>query len=240
MTEPTIFIVYHKPCELFNLPKNYKKIQAGTDCKYIRCSCSDDIIEKKSNNNEFFKNMDFYDNNGKNISAENYNTSLLSIYYYIYHNLMFGDDEYIGFCHYRRLIFTPPDYKKYDILINSYIDLEICKNISVEKYFCNREIVINDSIFRNHFKTNFPKEYEEFNIFQKELIQNLLLGEIFVMKWYLFKQFFEQLYKIHSKLYIYREYCTSYAHNFELIVSFVIWKLCKNNKYINNFKCLIF
>ena len=43
---PTIFVVFHKPCEIFNLPNNYKKIQAGVDCNLIRCSNSDKVIEK--------------------------------------------------------------------------------------------------------------------------------------------------------------------------------------------------
>ena len=240
MTEPIIYIVFHKPCEIFNLPNNYKKIQAGVDCNLIRCSNSDKVIEKSFIHTDFFKQMDYYDNNGDNISQMNYNTSLLSVYYYIYHNLTFEDNNHIGFCHYRRLIFTPPDYKNYDILINSYIDINSFKNISVENYFYNREIIIENNPFRDQFKRYFPNEFEEFKVFQKELIQNVLLGEIFVMKWYLFKQFFEQMYKIHLIMYKYQSYCSSYAHNLELIISFVIWKLCKNNKYINNFKCLLF
>jgi hypothetical protein len=65
-----MFVVYHKPWELFNLPNNYKKIQVGKECKLMRV---ENRIELKITdvNDPFFQQMDYYDNTGDNISEYN-------------------------------------------------------------------------------------------------------------------------------------------------------------------------
>lgn len=47
---------------------------------------------------------DFYDNKGDNISEKNPNRCEMTAHYWIWKNRMDTDDEYIGVCHYRRLL----------------------------------------------------------------------------------------------------------------------------------------
>lgn len=47
---------------------------------------------------------DFYDNTGDNISDKNPNRCEMTAHYWVWKNRLSTDDEYVGICHYRRLL----------------------------------------------------------------------------------------------------------------------------------------
>lgn len=47
---------------------------------------------------------DFYDNTGDNISEKNPNRCEMTAHYWVWKNRMETDDEYVGICHYRRIL----------------------------------------------------------------------------------------------------------------------------------------
>ena len=119
MHSPTIIIIYHKPWEIYNLPSNYKKIQIGKKCKVERKEIL--YVDKTINvNDPFFALMDYCDDTRNNISDITAWISEYSAMYWVWKNLKFNNDDYIGFCHYRRISFYPPDYKNYDIIQLNY------------------------------------------------------------------------------------------------------------------------
>ena len=56
---------------------------------------------------------DFYDNDGDDISDKNPNRCEMTAHYWVWKNRMNTDDEYVGICHYRRLLdLSDDDLKK--------------------------------------------------------------------------------------------------------------------------------
>ena len=47
---------------------------------------------------------DFYDNTGDNISVKNPNHCEMTAHYWVWKNRLNSDDEYVGICHYRRML----------------------------------------------------------------------------------------------------------------------------------------
>ncbi len=64
---------------------------------------------------------DFYDNTGDNISSRNPNRCEMTAHYWIWKNRLDTDDEYVGVCHYRRLL----DISDEDLVKMSSNDVDV-------------------------------------------------------------------------------------------------------------------
>jgi hypothetical protein len=228
MTEPTIFVIYHKPWELFNLPSNYKKIQVGKNCKLERIN--NDFVPKTIDvNDKFFEQMNYYDNIGDNISEYAVFLSENSVLYWVWKNLKFKDDDYIGFCHYRRIINYPPNYKNYDIIYNNYFD-GASLNTPV-KVWINNYVNKDDYNFfiELQMKNNYFEDYEKFKLFEQDTFKNYCIRDIFMTKWKYFNIIMEKFYNFYIK-YIIEGYVPKTVC-IEMFIGYIIWDL---NKSLNN------
>ena len=224
---PTIFVTYHKPDEIFNLPNNYKLIQVGKNCNYTRDSNSFGIRKKNIDNNDpFFKLMDYYDDMNDNISKYNHLISEMSAMYWVWKNLTFKDDEYLGFCAYRRISIPQPDFMNYDININSYFMLEHANidNLNIYLKHCLRQDYLENYKF---LLKSFPKDKDNFILFEKELFKNNISREMFVMKWKCFNELMIELYEYIKFIVNNSNKIFATTHVLEYILCFLIWKLSK-------------
>ncbi len=64
---------------------------------------------------------DFYDNSGDNISIKNPNLCEMTAHYWVWKNRLDTDDEYVGICHYRRMLDI--DEKDMERLGNGDVDV---------------------------------------------------------------------------------------------------------------------
>lgn len=221
-----IFISYHKPDELYNLPKEYKTIFVGKDCKYVRLGY--ETIEKNIDySNKFFKQINYYDNVGNNISYQNNYVSELTSAYWVWKNLKFNNEDYIGFCAYRRIINYPPDYKNYNVLTNYYGNKpnETIKDAWILPFLYDDypkllRIITNE----------FPEDYIKFKRFERELMKNMPLRNNFLMKYPYFDEYCSRLFAYNIIFWKRKDEWKLYGHMIEIISSFILWDLGAKNE----------
>ena len=77
---------------------------------------------------------DFYDNTGDNISVKNPNRCEMTAHYWVWKNRLDTDDEYVGICHYRRVL----DLSEDDLRRMQENDIDVVLPYPMVHYPCAR------------------------------------------------------------------------------------------------------
>ncbi len=95
MPKTTVYAAsFYRDKELNHPPKSSNHIKS----LYLGC---DKALEEGI---DISGKADFYDNTGYNISSKNPNRCEMTAHYWIWKNRLETDDEYVGVCHYRRML----------------------------------------------------------------------------------------------------------------------------------------
>ena len=146
--------------------------------------------------------------------------------------MSFNDDDYIGFCHYRRIFMYPPNYKEYDILYNNYFD-GVSLNNPVKNWI---DMCVAESDYEffieNHMKNNYYDDYVKFKLFEKDKYKNYCIRDIFMTKWKIFKVIIERFHNFYGKFiqegFVPKTVCI------EMFIGYIIWDLMKTLKCTDN------
>lgn len=196
--------------------------------------------------NEFFKNMKG-DDEGKNVSHLNSYVNEHSVIYWVGNHLDEIDDEYIGFCHYRRL-FDVPDGEKLEknvIFVNKYA--QKVSNASSFILMHDPKVLEKLSEFIHKYSRSRENPMAEYSIFANFLDLNIFYSaNMFIM----YRDKFKEYMKIMSDIYnivfnmiipIQGYSDRSYGYILERMSSYVIMKMqvfdkelkIKQGKYLN-------
>lgn len=143
--------------------------------------------------NEFFNSI-LHDNTGENISTINPNVNEFSVLYWAYHNYeKIGSPEYIGHCHYRRMISikSDDDLNENTIFVNQY---QNSVPLGTQFLLTHTPNVVNTfSQFSYSFMKNNP---DDLNLYVSWLSQSVLFGyNMFIMHKDMFFKYMKEMIK---------------------------------------------
>lgn len=184
-------------------------------------------------NNNFFNKM-LGDNTGNNISKFNPYINQHSVIYWVGNNLDKVNDEYIGFCHYRRL-FDIPDNESID-KNTIYVNNMQCGISNALYFLINHDpntVRIFSEFCQKYIRSNSSQIINEFITFLNS--NNLYSGNMFIMHRDQFKEYMKLINPIYNILFsmIYpfpNVSDRSYGFILERLTSFIIFKMSLNNK----------